>query len=127
MNTQNIQLTKAEEQLMQILWGLGKATVMQALDRFDEPKPARTTVATVFTILENKGFVTHNAEGRNNIYRPLLQKSEYSKNLLFGVMNRYFNNSFASMASFFAKENNLTLKELDEILEETRQEIKSEK
>ena len=116
-------LTKAEEQVMQILWELGQCTVQQALEKFEEPKPARTTVSTVFSILENKGFVQHENSGKINVYSPVIQKDVYSKSQLFGVMKNYFDNSFASMASFFARENNLTLKELDELLEETRREL----
>ncbi|MDR3252089.1 MAG: BlaI/MecI/CopY family transcriptional regulator [Tannerella sp.] len=118
-----IQLTKAEEQVMQILWELEECTVQKALEKFTEPKPARTTVSTVFAILENKGFVRHESSGKVNVYSSLITKDEYSKSQLFGIMKNYFDNSFASMASFFARENNLTMKELDELLEETRKEL----
>ena len=118
------QLTKAEEQVMQIVWELKQATVQQVLEKFEYPKPARTTIATVLSILENKGFVRHENEGKTNIYSALTPKEDYSKTQLFGVMKNYFNNSFASMASFFAKEQNLSLSDLDELLEETREELK---
>ena len=121
-----IQLTKAEEQVMQILWDLGKGTVQEVREKFENPKPARTTIATVLTILENKGFATHVANGRLNIYSHLVSKETYSKTQLFGVMKNYFNNSFASMASFFAKENNLSIEELDELIESTREELRKE-
>ncbi|MDR2233499.1 MAG: BlaI/MecI/CopY family transcriptional regulator [Tannerella sp.] len=120
-------LTKAEEQVMQILWELGQCTVQQALEKFDGPKPARTTIATVFSILENKGFAQHTSRGKLNIYSPVIQKDEYSKSQLFGMLKNYFDNSFASMASFFAIENNLTVKELDELLEETKRELENAK
>lgn len=119
-----IQLTRAEEQVMQIIWELEQATVQQVLEKFEHPKPARTTVATVLSILENKGFVVHENEGKTNIYSALTQKEDYSKFQLFGVMKNYFNNSFASMTSFFAKEQNLSLSDLDQLLEETREELK---
>jgi predicted transcriptional regulator len=121
-----IQLTKAEEQVMKILWKLEQGTVQNILERFELPKPARTTVATVLSILENKGFATHKSEGKVNIYSPLLKKEDYSKSQLLGVMKNYFDNSFASMASFFARENNLTLEELDGLLEETREALLKE-
>jgi predicted transcriptional regulator len=116
-----LQLTKAEEQVMKILWGLEQGTVQNILERFEPPKPARTTVATVLSILENKGFVEHENEGKVNLYSPLVKKKDYSKSQLTGIMKNYFDNSFASMASFFAKENNLSLEELDSLLEETRE------
>jgi len=120
-----VQLTKAEEQMMRILWGKGSATVQQALEGFEDPKPARTTVATVLTILENKGFVSREMVGKNNVYQPILQKEAYSKAQLFGVMRNYFNNSFASMASFFAKENNLTINEMDTLIEDIKKELQN--
>ncbi|MDR3219085.1 MAG: BlaI/MecI/CopY family transcriptional regulator [Dysgonamonadaceae bacterium] len=120
-----LQLTKAEEQVMKILWELEQGTVQQVLEKFELPKPARTTVATVLNILENKGFVAHETEGKVNIYLPLVKKENYSKSQLFGIMKNYFDNSFASMASFFARENNLSMEELDQLLEETREALKA--
>jgi predicted transcriptional regulator len=120
-----LQLTKAEEQVMKILWGLEQGTVQNILERFEPPKPARTTVATILSILENKGFVEHEYERKVNIYSPMVKKKDYSKSQLTGIMKNYFDNSFASMASFFAKENNLSLEELDLLLEETREALKS--
>ncbi|GHT08587.1 transcriptional regulator [Bacteroidia bacterium] len=122
-----LQLTKAEEQVMKILWSIEQGTVQDMLERFEPPKPARTTVATILSILENKGFVQHENGGKANIYSPLMKKKEYSKFQLSGVMKNYFDNSFASMASFFAKENNLSLEELDSLLEETREALRKEK
>jgi predicted transcriptional regulator len=122
-----LKLTKAEEQVMKILWGLERGTVQQILEKFDLPKPARTTVATILSILENKGFVEHATTGKVNTYFPLMKKDAYSKSQLSGIMKNYFDNSFASMASFFAKENNLSLEELDQLLEETREALRKEK
>lgn len=122
-----VQLTKGEEQIMQILWNLGKGTVQDIRERLEAPKPARTTVSTVLTILENKGFVTHKNIGRANVYTPAILKDAYSKTQLLGLLKNYFNNSFASMASFFATENNYTVEELDLLLQETKAELKKEK
>lgn len=121
-----IQLTKAEEQVMQILWNLEESTVQDIREKFEDPKPARTTVATVLGILENKGFAAHKTYGRINVYYPAIQKESYSKSQLFGVLKNYFNGSFPSMASFFAKENNLSLDELDQLLAETREALQKE-
>ncbi|MDR1369413.1 MAG: BlaI/MecI/CopY family transcriptional regulator [Dysgonamonadaceae bacterium] len=121
-----MQLTKAEEQVMQILWDLDKGTVQEVREKFENPRPARTTVATVLTILENKGFATHITNGRANTYFPTVAKETYSKTQLFGIMKNYFNDSFASMASFFVKENNLSIEELDELIESTKEELRKE-
>jgi BlaI family penicillinase repressor len=118
-----MQLTKAEEQVMQILWDLGEGLVKDILDRFEEPKPARNTVSTVVRILEKKGFVGHKDYGKVFVYYPLVLKKEYSGKQLFGLMNNYFNNSFPAMASFFAKENDLSIKDLEILLEETKKEL----
>jgi predicted transcriptional regulator len=120
-------LTKAEEQIMQILWEMGEGLVKDIRDRFDDPRPARNTVSTVVRVLEKKGFVGHRAYGNVYVYFPLISKSEYSKSQLFGLMESYFNNSFPAMASFFAKEKDLTLRELDELLEDTKRELKKSK
>ena len=120
------QLTRAEEQIIKILWEVEPATVQSILEKFDSPKPARTTVSTILSILENKGFVTHEIQGKTNCYSTLVKKDDYSKFQLSGILKNYFNNSFASMASFFAKENNLSLEELDELLEETKLALQKE-
>jgi Predicted transcriptional regulator len=122
-----MQLTKAEEQMMQILWDMGEGLVKDIRDRFNEPKPARNTISTVVRVLEKKGFVAHKAYSNVHIYYPLVTKSEYSKNQLFGLMESYFNNSFPAMASFFAREKDLSIKELDELLDDTRKELKRNK
>jgi predicted transcriptional regulator len=122
-----MQLTKAEEQVMQILWDMKEGLVKDIRDRFDEPKPARNTISTVVRVLEKKGFVAHKAYSNIHIYYPLVSKNEYSKSQLFGLMEGYFNNSFPAMASFFAKEKDLSIKELDELLDDTRKELKRNK
>ncbi len=116
-------LTKAEEQVMQYLWELGEGLVKDVLDRFADPKPARNTVSTVIRVLEKKGFVGHRDYGKVFVYYPLVNKSEYSKNQLFGLLKDYFNNSFPAMATFFAREEDLTIKDLEKLLEETKKEL----
>jgi predicted transcriptional regulator len=119
----NMQLTRAEEQVMQVLWGMGEGIVKDIRNAFPDPKPARNTVSTVIRILEKKGFIGHKAYGNVYVYFPLVAKTEYSKNQLFGLMESYFNNSFTTMASFFARERDLSIKEFEDILEETRKEL----
>lgn len=111
-----MQLTKAEEQVMQIVWELGKATVQQVLERYDEPKPARTTVATILSILENKGFATHTQQGKGNLYEPLVRKEDYSKSQLSGIMKNYFDNSYTRVVSTLIKEEHISLEELEELI-----------
>lgn len=122
-----IQLTRAEEQVMQILWEMGEGLVKDVREKFPDPKPARNTISTVIRVLEKKGFVDHKVYSNVHLYRPVISKQVYSKSQLFGLMENYFNNSFSAMASFFAREKDLTISELDELLESTKDELKKTK
>lgn len=122
-----MQLTKAEEQIMQVLWTIEEGTVQDILKKFEKTKPARTTIATILGILENKRFVTHSTEGRTNVYKAIVSKKDYSKKQLFGFIKDYFDGSFSSMCSFFAKETNLSVEEMDKLLTEARKELDNDK
>lgn len=122
----NMQLTKAEEQIMKILWDLEEGVVKDIRKKFDSPKPARNTISTVLKVLENKGYVGHKAYANVFLYYPLVSKAEYSRHQLFELLEGYFNNSFPVMTSFFAREKNLSVKDLDRILEEARRELKND-
>lgn len=119
-----MRLTKAEEQVMQILWDLGEGLVKDVRDRLPEPRPARNTVSTVMRVLEKKGYVSHKAFSNVHLYYPLVTKNEYSKKQLFRLLEGYFDNSFPAMASLFAREKDLSIRELDELLDVTRKELK---
>ena len=110
------QLTKAEEDIMQILWKLGEGNVAAIIEQFPEPKPAYNTVSTIVRILENKEFVDYRKEGRGHIYMPKVKKSEYSNQTLNKVMDGYFQGSFKSMVSFFMKKNDISMSEMEEIM-----------
>jgi len=120
-------LTKAEEQVMQVLWKLKKGFVKDILEHFDEPKPAYNTVSTIVRILQEKGFVTHKAYGRTHEYFPLVTKDEYSKSHLSTFVNDYFSNSFEKMVSFFAREKSISLQEMEEIMKIMEGEVKKQK
>jgi predicted transcriptional regulator len=122
-----MKLTRAEEQVMQIIWEMKEGLVKDIRDRFDDPKPARNTVSTVVRVLEKKGFVGHKAYGNVHVYYPLVSRKEYSKSQLFWLIENYFNNSFPAMASFFAREKDLSLKEFEELHDETRKELKKDR
>ena len=112
------QLTKAEEQIMQVLWNLQEASVKEIIDQLPEPKPAYNTVSTIVRILENKEFVDHKPVGRGFLYYPIIEKETYSNQSLHKLMNGYFDGSFKSMVSFFVKENKMDITELESILKE---------
>jgi len=110
------ELTKAEEQIMQILWELKKGFVKDIIERLPEPKPAYNTVSTIVRILEAKGFAGHEAYGKTHEYFPLIEKDKYKNFFLKNLIGSYFGGSFESLVSFFAKESNLNVQELDALL-----------
>ena len=110
---------------MQILWEMGEGMVRDIRDKFDEPKPARNTVSTIISVLDAKGVVSYRAEGNTHVYFPLVSKKEYSKKQLFSLMQNYFGNSFPPMATFFAREKDLTIDELEELMNETKEELQN--
>lgn len=120
-----MKLTKAEEQIMQLLWELGEGRVRDIREQFNDPKPARNTVSTIIRVLESKGIVAYREEGNAHVYYPLLSKHEYSKKQLFSLMRDYFDNSFPQMATFFAKEKALSVDELEELLNEAKEELQN--
>lgn len=110
------ELTKAEEQIMQELWEMGRGFVKEIIDRLSEPKPAYNTVSTIVRILETKGFVTHESFGKSHQYLPKISKEEYKKGITGKLLTNYFDNSPKSMLSYFLEENRLDIKELGDIL-----------
>jgi predicted transcriptional regulator len=120
-------LTRAEEEIMQILWNLDKGMVHDILDRFPEPKPAYNTVSTIVRILEQKGFVGHKAYGRTHEYFPVITKKDYTRSSFRGFMANYFGSSYKSLASFFATEEQLTVRDLEEIQKTIDAEIRKQK
>mgnify|MGYP000967479581 FL=1 len=110
------ELTKAEEQIMQELWEMGRGFVKEIIDRLPEPKPAYNTVSTIVRILETKGFVQHESFGKSHQYLPKISKEEYKKGITGKLLTNYFDNSPKSMLSYFLEENRLDIKELDDIL-----------
>ena len=94
------ELTKAEEQIMQILWTLKEGIVKDILEQMPEPKPAYNTVSTIIRILETKGFVNHNAFGKSHEYYPIVSKEEYKNFAADKLLSGYFDNSVNRILSF---------------------------
>ena len=120
-------LTKAEEEVMHILWELERGLVRDVIEKFPDPKPPYNTVSTVIRVLEKKGFVGHKAYGTTYEYFPLINKKDYAKVHFNDFMKNYFNNSFPQMAAFFARENDMDMKNLEDILKMTEEELKKSK
>lgn len=110
------ELTRAEEQLMQVLWEIKKGYVKDVIAQLPEPKPAYNTVSTFIRILETKGFVGHTAYGKSHEYYPVVSKEQYQNFAADKLLTGYFDNSIQSMFSFFVKKEKIDMKEADEIM-----------
>jgi predicted transcriptional regulator len=109
-------LGKREEQIMQVFWNLKKAFIKEIIPEMPEPKPHYNSVATMVKILEDKGFLTHETVGNIFLYVPLISREDYQRYAMKDIVGQYFNNSYSSMLTFFAKEQNVTSEELNEII-----------
>ena len=114
---ESLTLTKAEEQIMQLLWKKKRAFVNDLMEMMPNPKPAYNTVSTVLRILEQKGFVGHKKFGKIHQYFPLVSQTEYVSNSLNRLNSAYFQNSYARLVNFFVEEDKLTSREIKEISE----------
>ena len=123
MNTKNgiPELTRGEEEIMQILWQLGTGVVNEIIARTDEPHPKYTTVATFLKILENKGFIRHEAEGKSHRYYPVISREAYKRGVMSSMLTTYFDGSLAQLVSFFSQHEQIPTGEMEEILEIMRQ------
>ena len=121
------ELTKAEEQVMQILWKLKKGFVKDVIDQIPEPKPAYNTVSTIIRILEKKGFVGYKAYGKTHEYFPLVNRDDYSKFYLKNFVSNYFEGSFENLVSFFAKENDMDINEVETLMKHVKEDLKEKK
>ncbi len=110
------ELTRAEEEVMQILWSLGKAFVKEIIAEMPDPRPAYNTVSTIVRILETKGFVDHEEFGKSHRYFPVIAKREYSGFRMNDMMKKYFGNSARQVVSYFANNKNISVREADEII-----------
>jgi BlaI family penicillinase repressor len=121
------ELTKAEEEIMSILWQLGGGFVKDVVEEFPEPKPAYNTVSTIVRILETKGWVTHEAFGRTHKYIPVHSKEQYMKGSLNRMVKNYFGGSFENLVSFFAGGNDMSVEDIDTLFKNVKKEIKDKK
>lgn len=120
------ELTKAEDQIMQVLWKLKRAFVKDIIEQLPSPKPAYNTVSTIVRILEKKGFVGYTAYGKTHEYFPLVPQEKYTHFYLNNLVKGYFGGSFQNLVSFFASENKIAVQDIDLLMKEL-QEIKNKK
>jgi BlaI family transcriptional regulator, penicillinase repressor len=111
-----IKLAKREEQIMNVFWQLEKAFIKEVIPALPDPKPHYNSVATMVKILEDKGFLAHEAVGNIFQYYPIVSKDEYNKHAIKDIVKQYFNDSYPSMLAYFAKEQKVSDEELKEIV-----------
>jgi predicted transcriptional regulator len=121
------ELTRAEEQIMIILWRIKKGFVKEILEHFSDPKPAYNTVSTIVRILQEKGFVQHKAYGRTHEYFPVVTQKAYAKMQMGNFINSYFSSSYGQMVSFFAREKEISVREMEDIMKLMSKEIDKQK
>jgi len=110
-------LTNKEEEIMMVLWKKKKAFIKEILAEFTIAKPHYNTMSTIVRNLENKGFVGHEAFGNTHRYFPSITKEAYRKKFVNSTIADYYDNSYKSLVSFFAKEEKISVDELKEIIE----------
>ena len=110
-------LTSKEEHAMQVLWSAGKGFVKDLLENYPEPKPHYNTLSSLIRLLEDKGYIGHKAYGNTHEYFPLISKEEYQREFMSDIVEGYFGKSYKNVVSFFAKEQNISVEELKEIIE----------
>jgi BlaI family penicillinase repressor len=120
-------LTKAEEQVMQALWKLDKAFLRELVEAMPSPKPHQNTVATLLKILVEKEFVGIEVISRHHQYSPLVSKEEYSKRTMKQLVKGYFEGSFSNVVSFLVKENNVSVEELEQLLNQIKKQQNQKK
>ena len=120
-------LTKAEEQVMQALWKVEKAFLRDVVELMPEPKPHQNTVATLLKILMEKEFVAVHVMGRQHQYYPLVSKDDYSKRSMKQLVKGYFEGSFSNVVSFLVKENNISVEELESLLQQIKKQQNNKK
>lgn len=113
-------LTKAEEQIMQVVWKLGEGFIRDIMDVIPAPKPHQNTVATILKILVEKEFVGIKTFGRQHQYYPLVSKESYSKASIKSLVKTYFGGSFSEALSFMVKENNISVDDLETLIQQLK-------
>ncbi len=113
-------LTKAEEQVMQVLWKLESAYLKDVIDAMPDPKPHSNTIATIIKILIDKGYITHEVHGRVHCYAPAVSKEEYSSSSIKNLVEGYFEGSFSDVVSFMVKQQDLKVADLELLLQQIK-------
>ncbi|MFD2566630.1 BlaI/MecI/CopY family transcriptional regulator [Pseudotenacibaculum haliotis] len=121
----SLELTKAEEKVMKILWSVKRGLIRDVVAKYDDPKPAYTTVATIIKILEKKGFVGRSPVANSYEYYPVVEKSEYTKGFMRSFVKNYFSNSYKNLVSELSSDDEMTTQEMEELIEYFKNKIET--
>ena len=121
------ELTKAQEEILKVLWEIEEGVVTDVIDKLSEPKPAYNTVSTVIKVLEKKEFVSHKVYGKTHVYFPIVSKKEYASFVLKDSLKGFFNGSIQQAVSFFVKQKDASISELEELKKLIELEIEKHK
>jgi BlaI family penicillinase repressor len=119
-----VELTKSQEEILKVLWDIKEGVVTDVVEKLPNPKPAYNTVSTVIKVLEKKGYVSHKVYGKTFVYYPVVSQKDYAKYYFKDTVKSIFNNSLNQAISFFMKQKNLSLSELEELKNMIEVEIK---
>lgn len=121
------EITKAQEDILRALWKINEGAVSDVLDSLSDPKPAYNTVATVIKVLEKKGYISHKTYGKTNVYYSIVSQKDYAQHILKDTFKSLFNSSLNQMVSYFVKNKEISLNELEELRAMLDHEIKNQK
>ena len=121
------EITKAQEEILRVLWEIKEGAVSNVVDKIPEPKPAYNTVSTVIKVLEKKGYVSHKEFGKTYVYFPVVSKDEYARYEVKSSYTQLFNGSLNQIVSFFVRQEKVGLKELEELKNYIEVEIEKQK
>lgn len=117
-------MTRAEEEIMQYIWQMGRCTVSNIIDSMEDPKPPHSSVSSIVRILERKGFVHHKSYGRTYEYFPIISKEDYSRRSVLSLIHEYFDGSAPRLVSFLVAKEETSIEELQELIKALKKKSK---
>ena len=121
------EITKAQEDILKALWSVGDGAVTDVIEKLPEPRPAYNTVATVLKVLEKKGYISHKVYGKTHVYYPVISRREYAQFILKNKIGGLLDDSLNQIVTFFVKNKNISLQELEELKGTLEKEIEKQR
>lgn len=122
-----LELTKAEEKVMKILWSIEKGLIRDIVQEFEDPKPAYTTVATIVKILEKKGFLSRTPLANSFEYAPKIKEKEYTQGFIQSFVKSYFSSSYKNLVSALSQQEDMSTEDMEELVQYFQQKIETKK